>query len=533
MKQKRGFNIWLKILLYAGIFIIFILIGNVVAKSVIEKKIRVATNQFAPYIKTSFKTIHINLLTASMNFDSILIQYQPNQAIQPKHEIYFSNAVISGINFFKLIGSKNFTASSFKMNNGKINLNKYLLNSRDSLPASVLLSVKIPFKNFSFGLIEINNIDVFESDSLHQIKLMNANISLNDVAFKNIDSSFSKTNIAFSNVSCGLNNISYNLPGYHALHIKSISLISKDSSLKIDSIKIIPQLGKIELGQKLGHQADYINAEISSVTAEHLDVRNFMNKKFYAGNLTINQSKIYFFRDRRLPREMKQQPMPLDYLKKIPAEVYIDHFNLKNTSVSSEEFPKDGLQIGYIKIDNVVISAAPFFNHPQQNNASVISHVKGSIMDAGTLEASINLSLITGNQNIHGSINNLQLPAMNPSAENLGKFKVESGVLNSLDFNFIATNKKATGKIVGVYHDLVIDKLRLDKNGNLKTAKLPSFALHHIIIPKNKDASLDIKHRTGTINYDRDPTRMVTFYLLKSLLNGIRDSFALGFVLPQ
>ena len=95
----------------------------------------------------------------------------------------------------------------------------------------------------------------------------------------------------------------------------------------------------------------------------------------------------------------------------------------------------------------------------------------------------------------------------------------------------MASNTKETGQIVGVYHDLVIDRLKETKHG-LKKAWLPGFALHHIIIPKNKDASLDVKKRTGKIEYDRDPTRIITFYYLKALLDGIRDSFALGFVLP-
>ncbi len=101
-----------------------------------------------------------------------------------------------------------------------------------------------------------------------------------------------------------------------------------------------------------------------------------------------------------------------------------------------------------------------------------------------------------------------------------------------MDFHFTATKKKATGGIVGEYHDLVIEKLKV-KNGIKKVAKVPTFFLKHLIIPKNKDKSMDIAKRTGKIDYKRDPTRVVTFYFLKSLLSGIRDSFGLGFLLPK
>ena len=103
---------------------------------------------------------------------------------------------------------------------------------------------------------------------------------------------------------------------------------------------------------------------------------------------------------------------------------------------------------------------------------------------------------------------------------------------NKLEFQFIATEEKATGKIVGEYHNLVIDRLKIE-DGEKQIAKVPSFFLKHLIIPKNKDESLDIAKRTGKIDFDRDPTRIVTLYFLKALLDGIRASFDLGFVLPK
>ena len=422
MAKANKRNKWTKILIFITVFIGFVLIANFFIKSFVEKKIRSSFNQFAPFIKTDFASIHINLFAASIRIDSVVINYQPNLKKQNKHEIYFNHASINGINFFKLIGSKTFSASSFKLNNGKINLSKELLNSNDSLPMSLFSSAHIPFKKISFGLIEIKNADVFESESKTQKLLLNGDFSLSDVSLNNIDTSFSKNNIRFSNASCEFNNIKYDLPGYHSISIKKVSLNSKDSSLRIDSLKIVPQLGKIEMGEKIGHQVDRIDAKVLSIKAVGLDVKQLINKKFFAQELNINNSNIYVFRDRRLPREMKRQLTPLDYLKNIPADVYINHFNLKNTFVTSEEFPKDGTQTGYIKIDNISISASPFFNHPQKNNSSVISHISGSIMNAGTIQATINLSLITGAQNIKGYIENLNLPAMNPSAENLGKF---------------------------------------------------------------------------------------------------------------
>ena len=152
-------------------------------------------------------------------------------------------------------------------------------------------------------------------------------------------------------------------------------------------------------------------------------------------------------------------------------------------------------------------------------------------MGSGTIHASVYFPLIENKPYIvKGAIYNLELTKLNPSAQNLGKMYIQSGVLNNLLFQFSANDKKASGEIVGEYHDLVIDKL---KDDGITVAKLPSFALRNIIIPKNKDKSLEVQKRTGKIDYDRDPTRLVTFYLLKALLSGIRASFDFGFLLPS
>lgn len=153
-------------------------------------------------------------------------------------------------------------------------------------------------------------------------------------------------------------------------------------------------------------------------------------------------------------------------------------------------------------------------------------------MNAGLIKATIH-ALLRGNiYTIKGYIKNLDLPKLNPASENLGKFHIESGILNYLDFYFTATEEKASDKIIGEYHDLVIDRLK-QKDGEQKVAKVPTFFLKHVIIPKDKDKSLNVAKRTGKIDFKRDSTRLITFYFLKALLDGIRASFDLGFLLPK
>jgi hypothetical protein len=182
------------------------------------------------------------------------------------------------------------------------------------------------------------------------------------------------------------------------------------------------------------------------------------------------------------------------------------------------------------------MTLTPFINHPQKGDPDHMDmNASGSVMGSGTATANFRLPLTNELYYAKGRFENLSLPTLNSSAENLGVFRINSGLLDFLNFELTMTPQKANGKIVGEYHDLVIDKLKIDDSDSTKKEKggFSSFILHHVVIPKNKDISLPERKRDGKIDYLRDPTRFVTFYFIKSLLDGIRSSFTFGFVLPK
>jgi len=534
MKRKRTRKFLIYGFIGAVILVTMILVGNALVKSTIQKKISATLQQFAPYVVSDFSAIHVNLIGASVQIDSLVLRYQPVLDKDHSHAAYFQSVSITGIRFLKFISAKDLSAGNVQLDNALIKLDRFLLDRNDTLPSTAFKNVHLPFSTLFLKSVQLHHLSVLEVKNDRQDTVLNGELSIYNVGLDDIDSSFSKDSIHFSHVLCELNDIKYQLADYELLQIKKFSINSSDSLLEINSLRITPQLGKTAFGQKLGHQADRIEGTVAHIKASGLDMSQFFQKKFLAQELMISNTQLHVFRDRRLPREMKVQPTALGYLKKIPIDVHIRHCKLNDASVVSEEFPKEGAKTGSIKIDHINIDISPLINHPKKSDpAFVTTIVRGSIMNAGSLHATIRLDLSNGTQYIKGTIADLKLPALNPSAENLGKFHIQSGVLNKLDFQFTATNEKAAGEIVGVYHDLVIDRLKMDEDNELKKAKVASFLLHHLIIPKDKDASLPVEKRTGKIDYARDPTRLVTFYLLKALLDGIRDSFSLGFLLPK
>jgi hypothetical protein len=411
---------------------------------------------------------------------------------------------------------------SFIIKNSSVSLQNI---SKESLGTNSKSIDLIPVKKFSIHRFEITGTNIqLHQKNINQFKI--ENLVLTDLN-KSADSNFN-----FASFNCNLANINYSMP-YRNVHINNLIADSKTASLKMNDVKITTQYSKYEFGKKLGRQADYINAAIHNIQISKLNWQQLLHKKLVANEVSMNNSNLYFFRDRRLPRQLKEQPMPNGYLQQIPVQVRVNTFRINNANIISEEFPKTGNQTGYLQLTKVNITMSPMINHPYKTDPDYSNtFVEGSIMNAGLIKATIRAPLRKNIYYIKGVIENLNLPKLNPSAENLGRFHIESGILNFLDFHFTATEEKATGAIVGEYHNLLIDRLKKNSDEK-KVAKVPTFLLKHLIIPKNKDKSLPVSRRTGKIDYKRDPTRLVSFYFLKTLLDGIRASFDLGFVLPK
>ncbi|NLR77326.1 DUF748 domain-containing protein [Chitinophaga eiseniae] len=368
----------------------------------------------------------------------------------------------------------------------------------------------------------------YETTSGAQLALHN-DMEMNKLDIRITDS---LPRIHFKTLTCALTDIHATLPGSRQnLLIKQLN-IDREGTLQATSLRITPQYNKMEMGQKSGHQVDVVDATISGITISKLDVSQCLQQKLVAEQIWIKESNFYIFRDRRLPRLSRYKPLPVAALKDIPIDIRVQHFKLSTSTLLYEEFPKDKLQTGVLRFEKLQLSLAPFINHPTPSDPDHMElTMEGAIMGSGSIKAAIYMPFAPGKDyNVNGTIDNLDVTSLNPSAENLGNFHVESGLLNHLAFQFSFNDEKASGKVVGEYHNLVLDKL---KGQQKKIAKFPSFMLKHVIIPKNKDKSLPVDHRTGIIDYKFDHTRALSFYLLKSLLSGIEASFTFGFLLPK
>jgi len=456
--------------------------GYFILGQVVRRKVDTVLQQLPPSLHVTYVRLDVGLLSGSMVIHGLVVKFAPLADSQHFHRMSLDLVTVQGIRFWTLLSSKKLMVGRLAEEGGAAVLDHYLLEKNVPIP-----KVELPFTKAMIDRLEMRDMRV---------------------------------------------DVHYPISGAgEVVHLRGFVL--QKNRLTVDTLRVLPALDKLEMGRRKGYQLDCIEASSEGLVVEGLDVPALLQKRLIADEISVRRNTIYVFRDRRLPLEPGNKPMPAEWLRRLPVLVKVGKVKIGTTSFVYEEFPKKGDKTGVLKIVRLKGTIVPLINHPEKGDPAYLTmKMEGSLMGSGLVSATTRIPLREGAPyEVEGAFHELDVTSLNPSAENLGNIHLESGTLNSLAFWFTMDAEQATGKIVGEYHHLVADKLK-GNGGEKKVDKLKSFFLKKLIIPKDKDRSLPEVKRTGKVDYKRDPSRYFSYYLLHSLLVGVKSSFSLGFLLP-
>jgi len=297
------------------------------------------------------------------------------------------------------------------------------------------LALVISRKHVKIGGIELDRVRMEEGKQL----TLEGDIAVDSILVDDMDKPMDSTNVHIGAVRLALSHAVYAIPGAHAkVRLVNFMVDSRRRELRVDTIRLIPTVSKLELGGITGHQMDFVEATSSGVTVEGLDVMGLLQKHLVAESITIRHSHIYVFRDRRLPLVTDVKPLPIGSLKSLPMSLRVGSVKLEGGSFTYEEFPKEGDKTGVLRIERLRVGIRHLINRPAAGDPDyVIVTSSGSLMGSGNVEAVMRMPLRKADPyKVEGAFHELDVTSLNPSAENLGGIHLESGMLNNLTFSF-------------------------------------------------------------------------------------------------
>ena len=514
----------LKIFLYIAGSLLFLLIaGFFITPGIIRKKLDEALRGLPSSIKVSYRAVHANVLTGSLDIEGVEAKYVPEgkdgrYADSGAHSVSIGKIEVGGFSFFTWLRSHRVRVRDIRLIGVSVHADEDILEKDSSLQ-----TLKGPDVDMLVGKVEVTELTIETTRKGKRSLSLGGRLRLDSV-----------TRDAVAGVWFLADSARYvAVDADETIRLRRLEVDSRKQLLTIDTLRAVPDMDREAIGREKGHQVDVARAELRGVEVTGLDVMGLARHRLYADEISLKSNSVHVFRDRRLPLVPGEKEMPMEGLKSMPVELRVKRVKFGPTRFEYEEFPKVGNKSGALVIEHFHGSMEPLVNKPRPSDPAFITlTTEGSLMGSGTVTATTRMPLHKGaDYAVEGVFHNLDVTKLNNPAENLGQLHLESGMLNSLEFQFEMGEERSTGKIVGEYHDLVVDKMK-EKDGQLKTDKFKSFALKKFIIPKDKDKSLPVSKRTGKVDYKRDKERYFSYYMLHSLLVGVKSSFSLGFLLP-
>lgn len=299
---------------------------------------------------------------------------------------------------------------------------------------------------------------------------------------------------------------------------------------------MIPMFPDLTFSRKSNVQKDRYDLSFTTIDLTGVDfIKLNTEGNLAAKQLKIGPAKVAVFLNRELPPPNfnKGKNFPHNALKRLPIETVLDTLSLSKVDIAYTEYNPKNKERGTLKLNNLTGSVFNLTNDSLRLTKN--NHAKADlttyVLGAGKMNVKIDFNLTDAVSSFSyiGHVSPFNLKVLNPLSKSLGQVEIESGKVQSVDFNINANENGSKGTVSFKYSDLKIKLLEESENGKTEKKKLLSFLANTILI-KNDNPSKDEAVRTANIRWSRDPQASFFNLMWKSVFVGIREIVGIGVV---
>ncbi len=312
---------------------------------------------------------------------------------------------------------------------------------------------------------------------------------------------------------------------------RNVVLNSLRKQLDIGSYTIKPMYSEKAFANKEHFQKDRYDVILKGIALEGIDMKNLIDKKIIASALKVNSLSAKIYRDLQKPLKDKSKvgSYPSQLIDKIDIPINISKATFSHAYIEYKEKEALSDSTGVVQftdaslaIDNITNVAEAI----QKNNAMKISF-KARAIGTIPINGSFTFTLkdTSGKFIAVGNIPSFDAHLLNKISVPMALMRLNTGTINSLDFNFKGNNYGAGGKMVMKYSDLKVDVLKRDEeSGGVKKKGLKSL-LANIIVKNDNPRNGNL--REVTPHYDRDVRKSFFNLVWKTIFTGMKKTLGI------
>jgi hypothetical protein len=319
--------------------------------------------------------------------------------------------------------------------------------------------------------------------------------------------------------------------GYYTFSAKNLWINSRQKELRINSFDIIPDAGEQQFVNKFNYQKDRYEVHLQGISLKNIVMNDLLDNKLTASNLVIENTlaKIYHDLHKPLREKSKVGNYPSQLLQKINLPINISTATLKNIYIEYRENEIVSDSIGVVSFTNSklnitnITNVAEAIQKNNQLNISFESNILNSIPISGNFKFLLNSN--QGEFITSGHTAAFEASKLNKISIPMALIKINSGKINSIEFNFKGNDTSATGNFVMKYEHLKVDVLKRDKNTKgMKKRGFASLAAN-LAVKNSNPASSGL--RKATPQYQRNIYKSFFNLVWKAIFTGMKETVGL------
>jgi hypothetical protein len=315
--------------------------------------------------------------------------------------------------------------------------------------------------------------------------------------------------------------------GSYKYLFKDIKLLSGERTFAVKKLHIAPQLNEAAFMKAAKWQTDRLDFDLYNLLFKQVNVQEILNGNLLANELIIEKAQFKIFRDKAYPdkKENKVGHYPHQELLKIPVDVDLKKVVVQSGFIEYKEKNPQTAKSGVVVFDNVSASLYNVTN-VKDNSGIMTVNFNSRFLSKVPLSATLKFYIKSknGKFTVNGSMKTTDATVFNPLSKPMALVEINSGTIQSLDFNLICDDYKAKGIVQLLYHDLKVKILKQEELGvsNYKSKKLFSFLANSLIPDANPLKNKPV--RIVTVNHARNVYRSMFNLIWKTIFEGAQKT---------
>ncbi|MGZ3753776.1 MAG: hypothetical protein ACXVAY_05090 [Mucilaginibacter sp.] len=521
------------------------IVANLYFSPIIEEKVKtgILTNTDSLY-KVDFSSVKIHVFQRKIVVFDITVKADPavyarlkKRGLAPNNllDLYIKRLAITDINPAKLLFKHKLEISQIILSAPEIHITYQRNHTKDTTAKdnrTPWQKIAKTFRSVHVADILLNDVQFRYDDhsgnkvTISELKEMNihANDLLIDAATQTDQSRF----LFCRDMVVELNNYTGKTPsGLYTYTIKYLKLSSLTSRLIASGISLKPTDSVRFFNKTLN---DRYSGHLDGVQLNNFDFLNYYKYRvFSVSNMVLDKGSLSVYKNPNRPQldADRTKTFPGSVLADVKLDLKIDTLLVKHLDISYTEVGQKSKQSGTINFTNTDAQFLNITNNKTalQKNSNCLARVSSDFMGRGELNVLFNFNLTDelAAYSYRGNLGPMDLNVVNPMAMPLGMVKINSGKLKSLDFDFKANSRVATGRVTVLYNDLKVTILKPDSQYvDLQRMRIASLYANIFILKHNNPDREGGIPRSFNVSYVRPVNSPFFNFTWKALFEGIK-----------